>query len=217
VTGGWLRSALRIVLIVVLVGAAVTFRVVFAGEREIARSTAALEAGDPVAATDHARRAATWYAPGAPHVRVAYGRLLALAREAEKRKSRDVALRAYRAITTASASTSWLVVPHRSDAREAAEAIARIESTAERPISSATDPAAEVERELLATLAAEPGPSRSWAVVLGASFLALAAGVALVLRRALDETGRIHRGPALVGGAIAGVGLCAYALALWLA
>ena len=60
-----------------LVIAAATVRVVLAGEREIKDSTAALRAGDPHAAALHARRAAGWYAPGAPHVRVAYDRLIA--------------------------------------------------------------------------------------------------------------------------------------------
>jgi hypothetical protein len=217
VSSGWLRVALRALLVFVLGVAVVTFRVVFAGEREIARSTAALEAGDPALATDHARLAATWYAPGAPHVRVAYGRLLALAREAENRKSRDVALLAYRGIVTASASTTWLVVPHDADASEARAAIARLESTAPRPIEAATQPPGEVERELAAALARTPGPSRLWSVVLAASFVALAAGIAIVLRRALDETGRLHRGPAAAGAALGLAGLAGYALALWLA
>ena len=52
--------------------AAATLRVITSGEREIAASTDGLRAGDPHAATEHARRAAGWYAPGAPHVRVAY-------------------------------------------------------------------------------------------------------------------------------------------------
>ncbi|NUO51267.1 MAG: hypothetical protein HOV80_20610 [Polyangiaceae bacterium] len=216
-SSGWLRIALRALLVFVLGAAVVTFRVVFAGEREIERSTAALEAGDPALATEHARLAATWYAPGAPHVRVAYGRLLALAREAENRKSRDVALLAYRAIVTASTSTTWLIVPHEADASEARAAIARLESTAPRPIASATQPPGEVEKELAVALAQTPGPSRVWTVVLAASFVALAVGIAIVLRRALDETGRLHRGPAAAGAAIGLVGLAGYALALWLA
>lgn len=213
----WLKGALTVVFVFVLGASGLTLRVVLAGEEEIARSTAALEAGDPVLAIDHARAAATWYAPGASHVRVAYGRLLALAREAEKRKQKDLALRAYRAITTASSSTAWVVVPHASDAAEARAAIARMESTSERPIDSATEPASTIEQRLLVELAREPGPSRLWSLVLGGSFLLLLAGVAVVIRSALDETGRLHRGPAVVGGLVAAVGVVGYALALWLA
>ena len=49
------------------------------------------------------------------------------------------------------------------------------------------------------------------------AFAALAVGIAIVLRRAIDETGRLHRGPAAAGAAIGLVGLAGYALALWLA
>ncbi|MBL9026199.1 MAG: hypothetical protein JNL21_28655 [Myxococcales bacterium] len=213
----WLKGALTIVFVLVLGAAGLTFRVIFAGEQEIAKSTSALEAGDPDLAIDHARAAATWYAPGAPHVRVAYGRLLALARESEARKRKDLALRAYRAITTASSSTAWAIVPHAADAEAARAAIARLESTTERPVDSATEPPAAIEQKLLAELAREPGPSRGWSLVLGSSFLLLLAGLAVVLQRALDETGRLHPRPAAVGAVIATVGLFGYALALWLA
>jgi hypothetical protein len=214
---GWARTLFTSLLLFVSIVAAATFRVVFAGEAEIAKSTAALEAGDPVLAIDHARSAATWYAPGAPHVRVAYGRLMALAREAEARKQKALALRAYRAVTTASASTAWAIVPHAADAEAARAAIARIESTTERPIATATEPPGAVEAKLLGELARAPGPSRLWSAVLAASFVSLLAGIAIVLKRAIDETGRLHAKAAAVGAVVASVGLVGYALALWLA
>ncbi len=71
------------------------------GEKEIALSTAALRAGDAHAAVEHARRAAGWYMPGAPHVRVAYERLLALGTAAEGLGDRDTALFAFRGVRTA--------------------------------------------------------------------------------------------------------------------
>lgn len=214
---GWARTLLASLLVVVLATAAATFRVVYAGEKEIALSTAALEAGDPFLAVDHARAAATWYAPGAPHVRVAYGRLLALAREAEARKHKELALQAYRAVTTASASTAWALVPHAADAEVARAAIARIESTSPRPIANATEPPGAIEERLLTELARVPGPSRVWSAVLAASFASLLVGIGIVLRRAVDETGRLHTRPAATGAVIASLGLIGYALALWLA
>jgi hypothetical protein len=208
---------LRALFVVVLGGAAVTFRVLYAGEQAIAASTAALEAGDANLAIDEARAAATWYAPGAPHVRVAYGRLMALGKEAEARHQKDVALRAYRAVITASASTTWARTPHEGDAQRARESIARIEATSDRPIGSASDPASVIEAKLLADMAREPGPKRTWTVVLAGSFLAVLAGIGLVLGRAVDESGRLHARPAWLGAAIATIGVAGYALALWLA
>lgn len=213
-----LRFALRAAFVSVLVVAAATGRVVLGGERELAASTEALRAGDAFAAVDRARAAATWYVPGAPHVRVAYGRLLALAREAEARRLRDLALYAYRAVVTASASTEWLVVPHAADAGDAREAIARIEAAGgERSIDAATDPPEAIERRQLEALASPSGPSRTWSTVLAASFVAVLAGLGLVLRRAFDDTGRIHARPAALGAAVAGIGLVGYALALFFA
>ncbi len=213
----WLRGTLRAALVFIVVGAGVTGRAVLGGEREIAQSTAALEAGDAYAAADHARAAASWHVPGAPHVRVAYGRLMALGRAAEERHLRELALHSYRAVVTASASTEWIVVPHARDAEAAKAAIARLESTAERPIGTATEPRERVEARLLSDLAAQPGPSRLWSAVLAASFIALATGVWLVLARAVDESGRLHRRPALPGAVVGAAGLLGYALALWLA
>ena len=80
-------------------------RVVQAGEREVLASTAALASGDPREAVVRARRAAGLYAPFAPHVRVAYDRLAALATAAEKRGDRDLALFAWRGVRTAALET----------------------------------------------------------------------------------------------------------------
>jgi hypothetical protein len=114
--GAVMRRVAWAILLLVAISAAVTARVVWAGEREIAASTDALKGGDADAAIVHARAAAYWYAPGAPHVRVAYERLFALAEEAEKRRLWATALFAYRAVISASASTTWLVTPHAEDA-----------------------------------------------------------------------------------------------------
>ena len=91
----------------------------YSGEKEIALSTAALRAGDPHGAAEHARRAAGWYAPGAPHVRVAYERLLALGTAAEGLGDRDTALYALRGARTAAIETRWLFTPHEEDLERA--------------------------------------------------------------------------------------------------
>ena len=109
VTALWAVAAAGLV-----VGAATT-RVVVSGEKEVALSTAALKAGDAHGAAEHARRAAGWYMPGAPHVRVAYERLLALGTAAEGLGDRETALFAFRGVRTASIETQWLFAPHEED------------------------------------------------------------------------------------------------------
>lgn len=211
------KNILRAVLVVVTVIAVLTMRVVVAGELEIAESTRALVGGDPRGATSHARAAALWYAPGAPHVRVAYDRLLALGRAAEEHHDREVALYAYRAVTDASASTRWIVVPHQSDATVAREAIARIESTGPRPPETALEPAPAIQRSELEELSRETGPHVAWIVVLAGAFVVWAGGLAYLLLRGFDGAGRILRSRATVGAVIAAVGVASWVVALYAA
>ncbi|MFO0549360.1 MAG: hypothetical protein U0271_13290 [Polyangiaceae bacterium] len=210
-----LRAVIVTLLVVIGIGFAITVRVVISGEREIASSTKALRAGDAGGAIEHARAAALWYAPGAPHVRVAYGRLLSISREAERRRLWPVALEGYRSVVTASASTRHVVAPHGEDVEEAKTAIARIESrTGERPPLAAEEPPADVERTMLADLAEDSTPNRTWRAVLLGSFAVLAAGLVWVLRRGIDETGRLSLARSALGLVTAVAGLAGYLLAL---
>lgn len=203
---GWWRAAAALLVTGALL-AAVTARVVIGGEREIAASTEALLAGDAHEAAVRARRAAEWYAPGAPHVRVAYDRLMALGREAEARRKPAIALLAYEGVREAALSTRWLITPHAAEVAEAEAAIARIRARDERPPGTASDPDAAVERDLLTSLAARPGPSRAVSAALALSFLAWAGGLAWVLARAVDATGRLDRRRALPGFALFAAGV----------
>lgn len=212
----WRRVAVAVVIAFALLGA-VTGRVVMAGEGELAASTAALRAGDPVEATIRARRSAAWFAPGAPHVRVAYERLMALGKEAERRHQRQVALLAFEGVHEAAHSTRWLVLPHAGDVEVADQAIARLRAQDPRPPESAAIPDAKIERELLETLAARPGPSRAAAAGLGVSFVAIVAGLGWVLSRAVDATGRLVVARARLGLAVAAVGLGLWVVLLLIA
>lgn len=212
-----MRRALGALLLIVLALAAITARVIVAGELELAASTEALEAGDPTEAAIRARRAASWYAPGAPHVGVAYTRLLTLGREAEERRRRDVALLAFEGVREAALSTRWLVAHHAGELAEAERAIARLRARDERAPAAASEPDAAIERELLASLAARPGPSRAVSAALGASFVLAAGGLAWVLRRAVDATGRLDRRRAWPGLLAAALGALGWAVLLFLA
>jgi len=200
---------------VVLVVAAATARVVSSGEREIALSTAALEAGDAHAAAEHARRAAGWYAPGAPHVRVAYQRLLALGTAAEGLGDRDTALYAFRGVRTAAIETRWLVTPHEDDRDKADRAIARLSAEAPRAPALRTEPPAAIEREQLEALARDEAPRTGWVVALVAGALTWAAGAIAVARRAVGATGIVSLRRALPGLLTAGIGMALWLLAIW--
>jgi hypothetical protein len=196
------------------VGAA-SARVVSSGEKEIALSTAGLAAGDARAAIEHARRAAGWYAPGAPHVRVAYERLLALGTAAEGLGDRELALYAFRGVRTASLETRWLLVPHEDDLDRANRAIARLSAEAPRAPGLRTEPPLKIEREQLDALLRDEAPRTPWVVTLVLGALTWAAGAAWMLRRAVAPDGAIAWGRALPGAVLTGAGVAAWLLAIW--
>ncbi len=212
-----IKAALRIGLVVVVVVSGLVARVIVAGELAIAESSRALLEGDARSATEHARSAALWFAPGAPHVRVAYGRLMALAKAAEERHDAETALRAYRAVMTASSSTRWITTPHRDDAALAAAAIARIESTEPRPAATALDPTPAVEKAELEALSRTSGPRVGWLAVLAVSFVALAGGLAWMILRAFDASGRLALDRARWAGILTVAGVVGWGVALWYA
>lgn len=197
-----MKQVLRVALVLTLLLAAFTLRAVLGGEAELAKSTAALDRGDVRASIDHARTAALFYVPGAPHVRVAYGRLLAIGEEAERRREWDLALLAFRSVTTASSSTRWAVTPHATDALVAEDAVVRIE-----------------DKRRSATAAEPPPrpPSRAPSALrfaLPAAFFGVIAGLVLVLRRGLDEAGRLQLKASAPGLVLAASGAVAYVVAL---
>jgi len=214
-TWRWIAFAFKAIAITGLVVGAATARVIYSGEREIAASTAGLRAGDPHAATAHARRAAGWYAPGAPHVRVAYERLMALGKTAEGIGDREAALYAFRAVHIAATETRWVLTPHADDLLAADRAIARLSAAAPRPPGTRTEPPAKIEREQLEALARDEAPRTPWVIALVAGATAWALGALWVVSRGITAGGRVDAARALPGVVVACAGIAAWLLAIW--
>ncbi|EYF06230.1 hypothetical protein [Chondromyces apiculatus] len=210
-----LVRVLRAVLGVGALIAAVTGWVMLSGEREIAASSEALRRGDAYEAAVHARRAAGWYAPGAPHVRVAYERLIALATAAEGLGNAEIALLAWRGVRTASLETRWLVTPHAADLARANTAIARLSAAQPRPPGTRTEPASVVEREQLAALSRNEAPRTAWVAVLVAGFLGWVGGAVWALRKAARPDGSVSWSNARAGVLLCAVGVAAWLVAIW--
>lgn len=192
----------------------ITARVLWAGESEIAASTVALQQADLREAATRARRAAGWYAPGAPHVRVAYERLFAIATVAEGRGDRELALLAWRSIRTAAIETRWIVTPHEGDLERANRAIAKIESAAPRPPGTRTESPQRIEQIQIAALLRDEAPHVPWVIALVVAFVAWAGGAAWGVRQAAQAPeGRAlhHARPGFVV-ALAGIALWVMAL-----
>lgn len=213
-----LHLVLRILSALALVGAcvgAVSARVIWAGESEISASTQALRNADLHEATTRARRAAGWYAPGAPHVRVAYERLIVIATVAEGHGDRDLALLAWRAVRTAAIETRWIVTPHEIDLERANKAIARIESAAARPPGTRVEPPQRIEQRQLDALVRDEAPHVPWVVAFVTAFFAWAGGAAWGVRQGkLAPEGRAfaHARPGFV---VALFGIALWVLALF--
>lgn len=213
-----LRTLLRIASACALMGllvGAITARVIWAGESEIAASTVALQKAELHEAVTRARRAAGWYAPGAPHVRVAYERLMAIATAAEGRGDRDLALFAWRGVRTAAIETRWILTPHEADLERANRAIARIEAAAPRPPGTRTESPQRIEQIQITALLRDEAPRVPWVVALVVAFVAWAGGAAWGVRRASRAPEGREFAHARLGFVVALAGMALWVIALF--
>lgn len=209
----WLVLVLQSLALIGLVIGAATVRVIAAGEREITLSTAALRQKDPHEAIVHARRAAGWYAPGAPHVSAAYQRLIALAIAAEGLGQTETALFAWNAVRGSALETRWLVTPHEEDLVRANQAIASLMSKAPGPLGTRADPPSVLEQRYLDDLLKDEAPRVPWISALVAAFGAWTSGAYLFARKAISPTGRILWDKAKLYLALLSLGILVWVLA----
>jgi hypothetical protein len=192
-----------------------TARVLREGERELRTAEALAAAGNLDEAIVHARRSASWYAPGAPHVPVAYAKLASIAQMAEGRGDAATALVAWRAVREAALSTRWIVVPHRDELAVANASIARLASKGNQPPGARVRDPDELQQQLHQMLAQERHPRAPWVVTLLAGFTAMTAGLVAMGLFGFTPKGEWNWKRMRVGAGAAVVGLVAWALALW--
>jgi hypothetical protein len=174
--------------VLVLFAGVATLRAVLDGEREIAASDAAFDANDLHATIQHARRAASAYAPGAPHVERGYQRLLAVARGAEATGRPEIAMLAWQAERAAVLESASLLQPFPERLEEANRNLARL---------SASKTLAEAERtetaQRLFKQAQSEGSGRApWGALLAGGLLVAGLGLGWFAARALGPNGRIE-------------------------
>jgi len=201
--GSWAIAALLLFL-----GVA-TLRAVLDGERELRASDAAFDANDLPSAIEHARRAASAYAPGAPHVERSYERLRAIARGAEAAGLSSIAMQAYqaeRAAVLESASISR-VFPERLE--EADRNLARLAASQSRSDSDR----GELARRMFERSRVQGAGRTPWGAGLAAGWLLAALGVAWFGRAALVAGGRVAWWRGRFGVALFFLGLGLWAVA----
>ena len=196
----------------VLIGAALTARVVLDGGSELAASTAAFDRGDLVPSLEHARRSATLYAPGAPHVTPAYERLIAIAIGAEASGQPKVAFLAWQAVRSAALESRHLWLPRQSELDRANQNLARLEALAR---DRADTDRAKIQAQALSRLNADDAPAPAWIAVLGGGFLLALAGLALAASRGLEPSGKASFGRARLGLLLLAIGAACWTLAAY--
>jgi len=201
----WLKRAALGMLLAVLTLAALTARMVVEGEAELKTSDAAFDRGDLAEATLHARRAATLYAPGAPHVAAAFERMRAIALGAESQGDVNMARRAWGAIRGAVLETKHFVLPHAAELALANANLARL-------IGSSPGSDRQTAARLLSR---DETPRAPWVVVLGLGFLLFASGLAVAARRGIAPSGEMSRKALAVAGLLALFGVAFWTLAVY--
>jgi hypothetical protein len=201
----WLKRAALGMLLGVLTLAALTARMIVEGEAELKSSDAAFDRGDLAEATLHARRAATFYAPGAPHVAAAFERMRAIALGAESQGDVNMARRAWGAVRSAVLETRHFALPH-------AEELALANANLARLIASSPGGDRQTAARLLAR---DETPRAPWVLVLGLGFLLFASGLILAVRRGVSPSGEMSRKVLVVAGLLALFGVAFWTFAVY--
>ena len=197
---------------VVLVGAAFSARVVMEGESELTASDAAFDKGELAPALDHARRSATLYAPGAPHVGRAYERLEAIAKGAEAAGQSTIAFLAWQAVRSAALESRHVLVPRDDELQVANQNLARLEALARDKDDSQR---ARSQSQALSRLRADDAPAPGWIAVLGGGFLLALAGLALFAVQGVDRAGKVSFGRARWGLVLFAIGAACWTVAAY--
>lgn len=213
VARGLLRRLLLAAFVFVLVGAALTARVILEGESELSASDAAFNRGELESSLDHARRSATLYAPGAPHVTHAYERLTAIALGAESAGQAKIAFLAWQAVRSAALESRHLWLPRKQELDQADQNLARLEALS-RNVSDVDRPKSQ-SRALARLTADDEGPDPGWIAVLATGFLLALTGLSLAAFRGLDANGEVRLARARWGLLLFLIGAACWTLAAY--
>lgn len=200
-----------IVLAVAACLAVVVSRVFWDGRAALDRGDRALDKGDVVEAMTEWRRAARWYAPGAPHVADAYDRLETLAKTATDKGDDKTALEAWRAVRSSILATRSFYTPFPDRLARANERIAALMAK----VDTATGTEEERRQFHYALLARDDSPRVGWALAALAGFAAWVGGGFWFARRGVTEDGKLERKVAARAGLLIAAGILVWMLGLY--
>ncbi|MEO6599358.1 MAG: hypothetical protein ABIQ16_05760 [Polyangiaceae bacterium] len=210
--GSWLRRLVWLSFTIVLGFAVFSARVILEGQSELAASDATFDRGELGPAIDHARRSATLYAPGAPHVERAYARLNAIAVGAEASGQPKIAFLAWQAMRSAALESRHMVLPHAAELARANQNLARLEAL-ERDADDTGR--TKNQAQALTRLQADDAPAPAWIAVLGLGFSLALVGLALFAFQGVDRAGRVTFGRARWGLLLFAIGAACWTVAAY--
>ncbi len=208
----WRERLALLAFLTVLTLALFSARVILEGESQLSASDAAFDRGELSSALDHARRAATLYAPGAAHVERAYERMNALALGAEAAGQPKIAFLAWQAMRSAALESRHVWLPRQAELERANQNLARLEAQAR---DSAGSDRVKTQGQALTRLNADDAPAPAWIAVLGAGFLLALAGLSLFAFRGLNRTGELSFQRARLGLLLFAIGAACWTLAAY--
>jgi len=209
---GFARRLSLLAFLGVLIFALFSARVILEGGSELSASDAAFDRGELGSALDHARRAATLYAPGAPHVERAYERLNALALGAEAAGQPKIAFLAWQAMRSAALESRHVWLPRQAELERANRNLARLEALSR---DSAESDRSKTQHQALTRLSADDAPAPAWIAVLGAGFLLALSGLSLFAFRGLNRAGTVSFPRARLGLLLFAIGAACWTLAAY--
>jgi hypothetical protein len=212
--GRLLRGTLWALLLMALALAAATLGVVVEGERALRESDRAFNQGRVEEALAHAQRAATLYAPGAPHRARAYERMVAIAVGSEKKGDTQISLRAWRAVRGAVLETRHLWVVEPALLSLANENLARLNTQTLAQEAAAVD-RAQTQGEALELLSRDEAPRAVWVVILALGFAATCAGLAWAALLGVTRRGEVIWDRLRWPGGLIAAGLVCWLLAVF--
>jgi hypothetical protein len=186
-----------------------TFDIISRGELEMEQSDRSFHGGDLVASLAHARRAAALYVPGAPHVKAARDRLIAIAQGSESTGRTDIARRAWGAVRSCALETQPF--GSRQDLQRAGSRLAVLTAASKDGRSSRPGMSQPGSLEVLP---GPVGPRWPWTAVLVAGLLTTVAGLAVMARSGTDSAGHLRWRPAGWALALFVVGVACWTLAM---
>jgi hypothetical protein len=208
----WRERLAQVAFSLVLILGVFSARVIMEGGAELSASDAAFDRGELNVALDHARRGATLYAPGAPHVERAYERLTALALGAEAAGQPKLAFLAWQAVRSAALESRHIWLPRRVELERANQNLARLEAVSRDAEHSQRE---KTQNQALTRLRADDAPDPAWIAVLGAGFLLALAGLGLFAFRGLSRTGQVSFQRARLGLLLFTIGAACWTLAAY--